>query len=240
MFIDKYLNWNHHITNLSKQLSRANGVLSKLRYNASLEFCLQVYYAIFHSHLTYGCNLWGFTSEENICKLEVLQNKCVSIISFAPFNSSTNEIFIELGLLKVRDLISLNQLKLVYDFIENNLPSDLMSLFNFCSEAHSVPREFNSTVNKLNYIPRVKTTIYGIDSIRYHCATLWNKFFKEGEINVDDDKKNNVKLLRIQNRKSFNLISKKHFFQFIHYYSRCYFLLRLLITVVFLITKMLH
>ena len=108
MFIDRYLNWNHHITNLSKQLSRANGILSKLRYNASLDFCLQVYYAIFYSHLIYGCNLWGLTSEENISKLEILQNKCVRIMTFAPFNSSTNEIFIELGLVKVRDLISLN------------------------------------------------------------------------------------------------------------------------------------
>ena len=47
MFIDKKLNWNQHVHNLSIQLSRANGILSKLRYNASLDICLQVYYAIF-------------------------------------------------------------------------------------------------------------------------------------------------------------------------------------------------
>ena len=52
---------------------------------------------------------------------------------------------------------------------------------------------------------------YEIDSIRYHCATLWNKYFKKGEINVDDDKKNNVKLVKIKNKKSFNWILKKHF-----------------------------
>ena len=73
MYIDKYLNWNHHIHEISKKLSRANGVLSKLRYNASLDTCLQVYYAIFSSHLTYSCNVWGLTSEENINKIEVLQ-----------------------------------------------------------------------------------------------------------------------------------------------------------------------
>ena len=37
-------------------------------------------------------------------------------MTFAPINSSTNEIFIEVGLVKVRDFLSLNQLKLVYDF----------------------------------------------------------------------------------------------------------------------------
>ena len=132
-------------------------------------------------------------------------------MSFAPFNSSTNQIFIDLGLMKVRDLISLNQLKLVYDFTQNSLPSDLMDLFSFSSDVHSVPRELNSTVNKLIYIPRVITKTYGIDSIRYKCASLWNKYFKNGTINVDDDKNNDVKLTKIKNKKRFNWILKKHF-----------------------------
>ena len=132
-------------------------------------------------------------------------------MTFAPLNSSTNEIFIELGLVKVRDLISLNQLKIVYDFTQNSLPTDLMNLFSYSSDVHTVSRELNSTVNKLIYIPKVNTTTYGIDSIRYQCATLWNKFFKKGEIKVDDDKKNNMKLSKIKNKKSFNWTLKKHF-----------------------------
>ena len=40
MYIDKYLNWNQHIRELSKKLSQANGILSKLRYNASIEVCI--------------------------------------------------------------------------------------------------------------------------------------------------------------------------------------------------------
>ena len=132
-------------------------------------------------------------------------------MSFAPFHSSTNQIFIDLGLVKVRELISLNQLKVVYDFTQNSLPTDLMNLFSFSSDVHIVPRELNSSVNKLIYIPRVKTTTYGLDSLRYQCATLWNKYFKSGEIKIDDDKKNNVKLSKIKNKKSFNWILKKHF-----------------------------
>ena len=103
MFIDKNLNWNHHVHNQSIQLSPSNGILSKLRYNASLHICLDVYYAIFFSHLTYGCNLWGLTSEENISKIEVLQRKCVRIMTFAPYDSHSNEIFIDLILLGVRE-----------------------------------------------------------------------------------------------------------------------------------------
>ena len=83
--------------------------------------------------------------------------------------------------------------------------------FSFSSDVHTVPRELNSNVNKLIYIPRVKTTTYGINSIIYQCATLWNKYLKKCEIKVDDDNKNNVKLSKIKNKKSFNWILKKHF-----------------------------
>ena len=121
---------------------------------------------------------------------------------------STNQIFIDLGLVKVRELITLSQLKVVYDFTQNSLPTDLMNLFSFSSDVHTVTRELNSTVNKVIYIPRVNTTPYGINSISYQCATLWNKYLQKGEIKVDEDK-NNVKLSKKE--KSFDWILKKHF-----------------------------
>ena len=161
--------------------------------------------------MTYGCNLWGLTSEENISKIEVLQRKCVRIMTFAPYNSHSNELFMELSLLKVRDLISLSQLKIVYDFQNSCLPSDLMSLFQYSTDVHSTHRELNCTVNNLLYVPKAKTSTYGLQSIRYQCPKLWNKFFKKGFIQVDDDKKNNIKLSDIKTKKGFNSVLKKHF-----------------------------
>ena len=76
MYIDKYLSWDFHIHELSKKLSRANGILSKVRHNAPSETCLQVYYAIFFSHLTYGCNVWGLTTQENLNKQKTTEKVC--------------------------------------------------------------------------------------------------------------------------------------------------------------------
>ena len=76
MYIDKYLSWDFHIHEFSKKLSRANGILSKVRYNASSETCLQVYYAIFFSHLIYGCKISGVLHTQELNKIEVLQKKC--------------------------------------------------------------------------------------------------------------------------------------------------------------------
>ena len=126
--------------------------------------CIQVYYAIFYSYLNIGCNVWGFTSERNIDDIQVLQNKCVRIMTFAPFNSNTDQSFIDLGLLKVSEVIKLNQLKVVYDFYDKKLPDDLMSLFILSSNVHSTNQALNSAINNLIHIPR-----FG------HC-NLWKKF----------------------------------------------------------------
>ena len=134
MYIDHHLNWNIHIDELCKKLSRANGIISKLRYNAPVDICKRVYYAIFFSHLINGCNLWSLTPRnKDISRIERLQKKCVRIMTFAPFNAHTNPIFQELELIKVQDVIKSQQLKLVYDFHMNCLPDDLMSLFQLSS-----------------------------------------------------------------------------------------------------------
>ena len=211
IYIDKYLNWNHHIYELGKKLSRANGVLSKLRYNAPLETCLQVYYAIFFSHLTYGCNVWGLTSEENILKIERLQKKCVRILSFASFNSHANQLFIDLKLVKARDLISINQLKLVYDFLDDHLPDDLMCLFRSSNDVHTTSQSLKSTSNKLIHIPSITTVTYGNKSIRYKCAKLWNALFTTGDIQVEANKAKNIKLADIYSSKQLTKVLEKHF-----------------------------
>ena len=115
IFIDKYLSWNYYMQ-LSKKSSIAIGILSKLRYNAPIETCLHVYYAIFYSHLTYGCNVCGLTSNKNLNEIEILQRKCIRIITDSDFRSPTNHLFIRHKILKVCEILDLNQLQLAFNF----------------------------------------------------------------------------------------------------------------------------
>jgi len=210
------LHWDYHVAELSKKLSRANGILSKLRYNATLAACLQVYYAIFYSHLIYCCSVWGLTSEENINKLQVLQNKCVRIMTFAPYNCSADPIFIDLKLLKVREIVKLDHLKLAYDYQSNKLPEDLMSLFQLSSDVHLTNLVLNSATKNLFFIPSIRTKTYGNQSVRYYCAKLWNSIFKSGSIQINGNCKDNVQLSRIKSPHHFKNVIKKHF---LHKYS---------------------
>ena len=211
MYIDKFLDWNQHIQELSKKLNRANGIISKLRYNTPTDICLQVYYAIFYSYLINGCNVWGFTSDENINAIQVLQNKCLRIMTFAPYNSNVDQVFLDLKLLKVREVIKMHQLKVVYDFHDKSLPDDLMDIFRLTTNVHTTNQILNSALNNLIHIPKIRTVTYGNNSIRYHCAKLWNDMFRSGCFSIDSNPENDIKLCKVNSVQYFKRKLKQHF-----------------------------
>ena len=81
IYIGENLSWITHINKLSKKISRANGILAKLRYFATKKILILVYYAIFCSQLLYGCPVWSLTTVNNINTIRILQKKCIRIIS---------------------------------------------------------------------------------------------------------------------------------------------------------------
>ena len=177
MYIDKHLSWDTHILHLSHKLSRANGILSKLRYNAPRNVCLNVYYALFYSHLNYSCNIWGITTAENLDEIVKLQKKCVRILTFSDFDSHANPLFIELKILKVHDVIKLQQLKLTYEYNNNLIPQDLRTFFKSSFETHALYlTSLNSVLKNCLAIPLVKTVHSGNKSLKFQCPTLWNHF----------------------------------------------------------------
>ena len=50
------------------------------------------------------------------------QQKCVRILTFSDFDCHANPLFIDLKILKVHDVIKLQQLKLAYEYCNNLIP----------------------------------------------------------------------------------------------------------------------
>ena len=83
------------------------GILAKSRHYVPPKQLKDIYYAIFSSHLTYGSQIWGQTSNTYIDKIFLIQKNAARIISFAEFNAHTDPIFKKLKILKITDHISL-------------------------------------------------------------------------------------------------------------------------------------
>ena len=174
--------------------------------------CVSKFIMQYFTHISISVVMSGASHpERNIDDIQVLQNKCVRIITFAPFNSNTDQSFIDLGLLKVKEVIKVNQLKVVYDFYYKKLPDDLMSLFILSSNVHSTNQALNSAINNLIHIPRFDTVTYGRNSIKFQCAQLWNNMFPTGSIQINADRQNDVHLTKINSIDYFKKLLKKHF-----------------------------
>ena len=93
---------------------------------------------------------YGITTAENLDKIVKLQKKCVRILTFSDFDSHANPLFIELKILKVPDVIKLQQLKLTYEYNNNLIPQDLRTFFK------------SSVLKNCLAIPLVKTVHSGI------------------------------------------------------------------------------
>ena len=84
VMLDESITWSNQIEYLSKKLSRAAGIFSKLRYYLKKDVLIRVYHALFKSHLQYGILCWGSGDAIYLNRIQVLQNRAIRNISKAP------------------------------------------------------------------------------------------------------------------------------------------------------------
>ena len=174
LYIDCHLNWQSHEAVLSQKLSRALGMLCKIRHFVKHETLLSIYYGIFSSLLTYGSQIWG--QNNNVAnKLQIIQNKALRIINFEPTRASASPLFKNCNILKLNDNVDLQNFLFAHDTIKNNLPSSLQGQLSLVNTVHNTRNEDFYQIVK----PTNKTVIYGSNSIKSRSADIWNSINRE-------------------------------------------------------------
>ena len=86
---------------------------------------MSIYYALVYHHLTYGYVLWGNNYEASLSQLVRLQNKVVTIINNVPLRDHITPHYVNLGLIKLPDIVKLYTCQLFYDRLMNKKSSNL-------------------------------------------------------------------------------------------------------------------
>ena len=169
IYLDCHLNWHVHRAELSVKLSRATGMLSKIRYYVSKETLHMVYYGIFSSLLIYGSQVWG---QQNAVtkKLQILQNKALRIMYFQPPRTSATPLLKMSNILKINDYINLQNFLLTYRSLKGQLPSSLQGNMNFLEHPHDTRNMGCLQLTRLSS----KTINYGSRSITARSIEVWN------------------------------------------------------------------
>jgi hypothetical protein len=80
------------------------------------------YYSLFHSHLSYCPSIASCTSNTNIEKISRAQKKIIRAISNSPYNSHTQDLFINLGILPCNKLILHSKLLFMHSYHHKYAP----------------------------------------------------------------------------------------------------------------------
>ena len=138
--LDENLTWEHQMCDLTKQLARTVGCLAKLRHYIGYKTLLSIYYALIDSHINYCLQTLGYITEQNLNKLEVLQNKALRIIHFKPYRASAKPLYIRSKILPIRKQLILRNCLFGFEFVNNTLPD---YFDNFCRYAKTTNGENN-------------------------------------------------------------------------------------------------
>ena len=119
LIVNENLKWNCHVEAISKKISRAIGVMARLKNFIPKSAMLHIYNALILSHLSYGLIVWNHESEILIG----LQKKAIKIACNAKYNSHTSVLFKNENILKFKDLCALDDFKFCYKFAHDLLPN---------------------------------------------------------------------------------------------------------------------
>ena len=174
IFIDSHLNWNYNSDFLAAKLSRANGMLAKIRHFVPFNILRTIYFSIFSSMLTYGSIIWGQHKNIGIQRIMKLQDKSIRIINFSNYHETTGKLYKNSQILKLCDNITLQNFLHVHDSLNGNLPKALNNKFIYINNQHNYNTRISSQLQVK--IPKVNTNAYGINCISFKSSHAWNFF----------------------------------------------------------------
>ena len=195
--VDNQLLFGDHIKQLRTIVSRAVGIMTKIRHFIPLRILKQIYFAFIHSHLTYGIIVWGATFPSYLTPLKSLQNRAIKLLSGVSSRlQSAQPLYKENNILSLNNLLSQETAKFMYKFIHKQLPVQFDNYFDYVHAIHKRSTRTSQMKNQL-YIPRFRTNRLQ-RSIKYRGVKVWNDIpneIKDNKCNFSAFKRINKKYL---------------------------------------------
>ena len=159
-----------------KKKSKSCGILSKLRHALELETLREVYHALIHSYIRYGIIAWGSETKTNLKPLQILLNRAVRIISFAPFgNIDLQPIYEILEILNIEQTYILEVGKFAYRDKNNLVPTQVAKFFEISrTENTRITRQSTRSSERI-----LNQTTFGAKSIQKAIVEGWETIPEE-------------------------------------------------------------
>ena len=172
--LDQGLTWNRHCEKILSKAGLKLHVMRRLQRILPKKTMIQVYKTYMMPILEYGATVWGYTSAENINRIQRVINLSARIISnnYDFVNSRGTEIMKELGLNSFKERRDFLMSVLMYKCNEGLAPMHLIDKLNLHRELNIRPSRHTdeATYNiPRTRIEKAKTAFY------VQGPSVWNK-----------------------------------------------------------------
>ena len=119
-----------------------------------------LYFAQIQSHLSYSLSIWGnMSSDTALCRLQKMQNKCVSKINNKIANKQNYK---NLQILRIKQLLNLENCKFGYKLLHHELPTKIEELSKLDHQGKSLEKwhNYNTRKKQLPNKPLAKSKHY--------------------------------------------------------------------------------
>ena len=132
----------------------------------------EIYHALIYSYLRYGIIAWGKTTKTNLQKVQVLINRAVRIMSFAPFGRiDLDPLYEILEILKIEHVYELEIAKFAFRRQRNLLPCDIANYF----QVREPTRTLRNCLLTQPSRKVITNTILGAKSVERKSSEIWEK-----------------------------------------------------------------
>ena len=164
IYLDSELNWQAHINNLTKRLSKNVFLLSKLKKYVDTK-CLKLFFdAHVMSHINYSSTVWDGCCKDTLNKVNRIHRRAIKIMS--PNNlTTTDEKMKVLKILPLSKQLKYNKAQLIHKIYHGKTPPYLNQILNKATTRYG-------SSNLIAPLPRIdlfKT------SLSYSGTEIWNQ-----------------------------------------------------------------
>jgi hypothetical protein len=164
--ISETLSWLPHISKISIKISKAIGILNRLKNILPPNVLILIYNSLINSHMSYCVLAWGFCSSRII----KLQKKAIRIINRSKYNAHTEPLFKRSKILKFDDLFKLKALQFFFKYKDGTIPKYFHNMFEGIAPNHNYDTRSHNIIR-----PLLPNHVSSSNTIRYFIPSLVNE-----------------------------------------------------------------
>ena len=136
VLIDETLSWKYHIVHLASNISKAIGIIARLRHFVPLATLHHIYISLIQPYLLYGIVAWGRATKTHRNKI-LLEKRVLRLMYFGDYKSHAVPYFLSSRFLPLDFLYFKSVAVLMHDISNNLLPPNIANLFISKASFHS-------------------------------------------------------------------------------------------------------